>query len=116
MHQDCGDLILQLPFVEKYSSLQSASTRHEAAPAESELEQFSVEMKSVVQVTLHTPSLHSVSPQITSKASACHKAIMEEQGTNLQSALLRCIVQSPHANLIIFPLNRFAKIFNLNEN
>lgn len=36
--------------------LQSATISHEAVPAESELEQFSLEMKSVVQVTLHAAS------------------------------------------------------------
>lgn len=36
--------------------LQFATTLHEADPAKSELEQFSLEMKSVVQVTLQTPS------------------------------------------------------------
>lgn len=104
VHQDCGDLIVQLPFTGTISSLenmnmsqlndmllngngslqnneqarqcfrktshfwtwsknnvldlylQSATTWHEAAPAESELEQLSMEIKSVVQVTLHMPS------------------------------------------------------------
>jgi len=36
--------------------LQFATISHEAVSAESELEQFSLEMKSVVQVTLHTAS------------------------------------------------------------